>query len=46
MAWLMDILNKAIRKRFSGQIEINFQMGGITNVNIKQSLKEGAEVAI
>jgi hypothetical protein len=37
--WLIDILNKAYRENFTGNIQINFYLGGVTNITKTESIK-------
>lgn len=47
-AWLQEpvrIFHQSIPKDFVGQVEVNCFQGGITNIVIRQSYKEGTENA-
>lgn len=37
--WLIDILNDVYKQKFTGNIQINFFEGGITNLTKTQSFK-------
>lgn len=39
MIWLLEFLNIAINEKFTGNIQINFSLGGITNVTKTESFK-------
>jgi len=39
MNWLFDILNSKIKAKFTGSIRINFFNGGISNINVEESIK-------
>lgn len=46
MKWLADLINNAISSRFCGSIQINFHLGGITNVVKTESFKPPKEVEV
>lgn len=37
--WLIDVINDIHKKRFTGNIQINFFSGSITNITKTESLK-------
>lgn len=39
MDWLIKLVTEKIKCRFTGKIQINLYQGGISNVNIEESLK-------
>jgi len=39
MEWVIDLIRQLVKSKFTGSIQINFQFGGITNVNKSESLK-------
>jgi len=39
MDWIVKILKELVARKFTGNIQINFQFGGISNVNILESIK-------
>lgn len=43
MNWLYSLLKESVEKRFCGSIQINFHLGGITNVVKTESLKPPKE---
>ena len=36
---VINIIDEAIKKRFTGSITINFHLGGVTNINRNESIK-------
>ena len=38
---IMQVVKPELPKDFVGQVEVNCFKGGITNVNVRQSFKEG-----
>lgn len=40
--WIQDLIKKSIGDKFTGSITINFFGGGVTNINVNQSLKPPA----
>lgn len=43
MNWAIQIIRDLVAQKYSGKIEINFQFGGITNINKFESLKPPKE---
>lgn len=43
MKWLADLINHAASSKFCGSIQINFHLGGITNVVKTESFKPPKE---
>lgn len=41
--WLLDIIKKLIDDKFTGNIQVNFYQGGITNVTENRSYKPPAK---
>lgn len=37
--WLMNLIKSKISSGFCGSIRVNFYQGGISNVNIEESVK-------
>jgi len=37
--WVFEFLNKLMKERFTGNVQINFQFGGISNLNKNESIK-------
>lgn len=41
MDWIIKIIQQLMLHKYTGTLEINFFKGGLTNVNVKYSMKEG-----
>ena len=39
IAWLIDYIKRLIADKFTGNIQINFFKGGISNINKNESIK-------
>lgn len=39
MNWIISLIKDLMDKKFTGNIQINFQFGGITNINKVESIK-------
>lgn len=37
--WVFNLIKDLVKNRFTGNIQINFHLGGITNVNKSESFK-------
>lgn len=44
--WTVATLNSLSQMGYTGKIEINFNLGGVTGVNLSQSLKPLTEIRI
>ena len=40
MEWLVRLISKAIKNKFTGSLQINFSNGVIKNVNKNETLRE------
>lgn len=41
--WVLELIKELSRSGYTGKVEINFQFGGISNVNKFESLKAPQE---
>lgn len=39
IVWLLEFIKQLSKTGYTGKIEINFQFGGVTNVNTCESIK-------
>ena len=39
--WIMTVIKQLIDNKYTGSVRINFFQGGLTNVNMDYSIKEG-----
>ena len=39
MAWLIELINRKSKEQFTGAVRINFFRGGISNINVEESIK-------
>lgn len=39
MNWLFDFISNKIRTKFTGSLRINFFDGGVTNINVEESIR-------
>ncbi len=39
LEWVYNLIKELVSKKFTGDIRINFNSGGITNINKSESLK-------
>lgn len=46
LQWAIETLSNLSTMGYSGKIELNFNLGGITGVNLSQSLKPMTEIRI
>ncbi len=44
--WTISTINNLSHMGYTGKLELNFSMGGITGVNLSQSLKPLTEIRI
>jgi hypothetical protein len=44
LKWLYDLIADLMKRRFTGNLRINFFKGGITNINKEESIKPPKEV--
>ena len=39
ISWVLDLIRYSAREKFSGNIQVNFQFGGVTNLSKTQTFK-------
>ena len=41
--WIFKLIQDLVTKKYSGNVQINFHLGGITNINKVESIKPPVE---
>lgn len=44
--WSLNIHKKLLTLGFTGKMEVNIFMGGVSNINLTQSIKQGENIKI
>ena len=44
LEWIINLINQLSKVKYTGKVEINFYLGGVSGINYTQSIKGGDQV--